>query len=115
MIRRYNSLAPGHYFCQIYTEYPSVLSMHEFINYSGMFYSWQVNYNLLSTNFFECGPEGQKTILVNFYREAVKGALDWLLERAQVILTYTNHKTRRAKIISLDQLIDKRISILEEK
>lgn len=78
VIRNYQKqLAYGHYFCQIYLSEPTVILMEEFYNYSGMYYPWRVNLDLLSTPFFASNKDGQKAILVDFYQEALREALEW--------------------------------------
>lgn len=76
-IRRYKNLACGHYFCQIYPSLPTVLLMEEFVNYDGMYYPWRVDFDLIHINFFGSDVNVQKALIVGFYQEAVREALEW--------------------------------------
>ena len=78
VIRKYENLACGQYFCQMYPGAPTILVMEEFCNYGGrMFYPWRVDFDLLTRDFFARNADGQKALLAGFYKEAVKEALDW--------------------------------------
>lgn len=78
VVRSYKNLAPGHFFCQMNNQSPTTLLMEEFCNFGGrMFYPWRVDIDLLQTNFFERDVDGQKAIIVDFYQEAVRNALEW--------------------------------------
>lgn len=78
-IRKFENLASGHFFCQIYLGNPSVILMEEFINLGGsrMIYPWRAGIDLDDTDFFDKDVAGQKSILVNFYKDAVRQALEW--------------------------------------
>ncbi len=78
VIRNYlDQLAYGHYVCQLRTDQPTILLMKEFFINGDYFYPWLKPIDLFAKSFFDVNLEGQKSILVNFYTEALREALEW--------------------------------------
>lgn len=77
VIRSYQDLACGHYFCQINRSKPAVMILEEFYNYGGFHYPWKASFDLTTNDFFGASLGQQRSLLIEFYRAAVAQALEW--------------------------------------